>query len=128
MIWRANGKSRRGPRRAGTAGAARWDVLEREQAGIKQFDPERGALVRHGRDVELQLDLVDVGADIHRADIDLHVHLRLRLPLVDCGRGWILERKILDVLGDDADLGRVAGTRVEIDRCAVVTLFIGHIV
>ena len=84
------------------------DVAQREQARIERLDAEGDALVALGLDLDLQHDLVHVLADALGADIDLHVHLRLALPLVDDGRVRVLERQVLHILRDHADLRTLA--------------------
>ena len=52
-------------------------------------------------------------------DVELHIELRLHLPLIDLGRARILDRQILDILGEGRDLRArslsaraIAGVRV----------------
>src|SRR5205085_7450996 len=59
------------------------DVAKREQAGIKQLELEGGLVLGARRDVDLESDLMDAFAQRLGADVELEVHLRLALPLVD---------------------------------------------
>ncbi len=60
------------------------------------------------------------------ADVELDVHLRLALPLIDGGRVRILEREILHILGEDADLGELVGAHEILVARAVRAFFFGH--
>ena len=65
MIWRANGKSRRGASTSRKGASASSGKLRRaEQAGIAQIDDEMRALVGRGGDVDLQHHLVHVVGDL----------------------------------------------------------------
>ena len=54
---------------------------------------------------------MDVVGDLLDVDVELDVELRLDLPLEDLRRVRILDREVLDILGEDRDLRLVAAAR-----------------
>jgi hypothetical protein len=70
---------------------------------------------------------VDLGADDLRADIELDVHLRLALPLVNGRRVRVLERHVLHILGDHPDLRQSVGSALRLLASAVRAFLFGHL-
>src|SRR5690606_38699297 len=73
-------------------------VAHPDEPAIGELDDVGSALRGFGRSGNLEFDLADLVVDLARADVELHVDLRLLGPLktIRCLR--VLHRKVLDVL------------------------------
>jgi hypothetical protein len=100
-----------------------------DETAIRQLDDVHGALRRLGGDADLELDLAHFVVDLARADVELHVELRLLVPLEAFRRLRVLDRQVLDVLlqdsGDRLRVGAVAARGVGIEVGEDVAFF-GH--
>jgi len=86
-------------------------VAGAEQAGVGEVHDEVDPVVGTGRDVDLDSDFVDFVGDFLRIEAELYVERRLRFPLIDRRSIRILDREILDILGEDAELCARFGAR-----------------
>ncbi len=95
------------------------NVADAEQAGEDQLDRENRAVVGHGLGRDLERDFMHVVGGLFAADVELNVDIGLVLPAVDVRRVGVLEREILHILRDQADLRLVVGA---------VRQSVGHVV
>src|SRR5690606_19329640 len=105
-------------------------VAHAAEAAIGALDDIGGALAHLGGGGDLQLDFAQRLVDVARADVELHVELRLIGPLEALGSLGVLDRQVLDVLrqdaGDRQGIGAVAalgGIGIEIGEHVA---FVGH--
>ena len=80
-------------------------VLDAKDAGERQVEREQHGAVSVGLALELERDLVIGFGELADADIDLDIDRGLRLARLQRARRIrILEREVLDVLGENSEL------------------------
>jgi hypothetical protein len=99
-------------------------VAQAEETAVSEVDHEMHPILGAGGRLDLERHLVDVVADLLGVEVELHVQVRLDLPLENLRCARVLDRKVLDILREHRNLRLAAGPGGAV--AAAHRILVGH--